>query len=188
MIRIIAGIHRGRRLSTPPGRKVRPTSDRARTALFNILGPWIPGRRVLDLYAGAGGVGFECLSRGAAHVTFVEEDAAAIECLTENTELLGEDARVTVFARSVRGGLEALVGRAFDLIYADPPYRDAYVSALLQRLSDAGIAHDDSIAVIEHSRRTAVEMDTMCAGWRCYRNAAYGKTTLSFFAMESETE
>jgi len=88
-MRVIAGEFKGRRLVTPRGRRTRPTADQVRLALMDTLGPWLPRARVLDLYAGAGGVGLEALSRGAAHATFVERDAQALRALAANVEALG---------------------------------------------------------------------------------------------------
>ncbi len=183
MIRIISGSLRGRRLVTPPGLAVRPTSDRVRTALFNILGAWLAGRRVLDLFAGAGGVGFECLSRGAAHVTFVESSHAARACLSQNAAALGVHDRITVLPADTARAIPSLRGQTFDFIFADPPYRDADVPALLAMLHAAALAGPASVCVIEHAQPRLFAPDTCHQGWRCYRTARYGKTCLSFFDL-----
>lgn len=90
MIRIIAGKHKRQNLFVPKGRLVRPTSDRTRTALFNVLGSWIYDKNILELFAGSGCVGFECLSRGAKHVTFVEKSSVALKCIRQNAKQLNE--------------------------------------------------------------------------------------------------
>src|SRR5215470_7969316 len=95
-MRVIAGAYKGRRLVTPKGATTRPTADQVRTALLDTLGPWLPDARLLDLFAGAGGVGLEALSRGAAHVTFVERDRRALAALGENVRTLDLEPRTTV--------------------------------------------------------------------------------------------
>jgi 16S rRNA (guanine966-N2)-methyltransferase len=123
-VRVIAGRHRGRRLSTPRGAATRPTSDRVREALFSVLGD-VSGLTVLDLFAGSGALGIEALSRGAASAEFVERAAPAVGALKANLAGLGivapvhrDDARA--FVRNA-----SAAGRTYDLVFADPPYRDA---------------------------------------------------------------
>jgi 16S rRNA (guanine966-N2)-methyltransferase len=182
MVRIIAGRHRGRRLATPDDYAVRPSADRVRTAFFNILGAWIEGRTVLDLFAGAGGIGLECLSRGAAHVTLVERNDECCACLRTNASHLGELDNVTLYHADVHEALGCLRGRRFDLVYADPPYRNAQLEQLLAALAATGVADLDSIAVVEHSARDRMQKGAFAPGWECYRNACYGAAQLSFFS------
>src|SRR5580765_2582154 len=119
-MRIVAGKYRGRQLKSPTWDGLRPTSDRLRETLFNILGPSVRGARVLDGYAGTGAIGIEALSRGAAQVTFVEKDPRAVKLIEANLALLGASGAI------IRAGLaEAvtrLAGQVFDLIILDPPY------------------------------------------------------------------
>jgi 16S rRNA (guanine966-N2)-methyltransferase len=123
-MRIIAGSHRGRRIGAPPGSDTRPTSDRVRESLFSILGP-LHDATVLDLFAGTGALGLEALSRGAASVTFVERAPAAVKAIRANLQALGEDAIVQV--RDVVGFVRdaSRAGGPYDLVFLDPPYRDA---------------------------------------------------------------
>jgi 16S rRNA (guanine(966)-N(2))-methyltransferase RsmD len=182
MVRIIAGKHHGRHLVTPDGRDVRPTSDRVKTALFNILGTWIAGKSVLELYAGAGSIGFECLSRGAAHVTFVETNPASQACIIENAMLLRENEQITLLKADVNALLAHPGSRTYDFIYADPPYREGDPISLMAGLEHAGMYHDETIVIIEHSNRRAMEKGSIFSGWECYRAAHYGKSVLSFFS------
>jgi 16S rRNA (guanine966-N2)-methyltransferase len=122
-MRVVAGIYKGRRLAAPRGRSTRPTADRVRESVFNLLGP-VEGARVLDLYAGSGALGIEALSRGAAAATFVDSDARAVSAVRANLERLEiEQARVVrasapSFLRSA-----ARAGERWDLAFCDPPYR-----------------------------------------------------------------
>jgi 16S rRNA (guanine(966)-N(2))-methyltransferase RsmD len=147
-MRIIAGRFKGRRLVAPEGASVRPTSDSLRETLFNVLGQSTDGWRVLDAFAGTGALGLEALSRGAAHVTFVERDRSALDALTKNVRACGaEDACVII-----RGDFERWkAGERFDLVLLDPPYDGTD----LDRAAAAGAAlvAPGGRLVLEHSRR-----------------------------------
>lgn len=121
-MRIIAGTHRGRRLAAPKGEHTRPTSDRVREALFNLVGP-VEDAAVLDLYAGSGALGLEALSRGARRCVFVESDGAACRVIRVNLEALGVTSAL-VLRRDAVGALreEVAAGRRYDLVLLDPPY------------------------------------------------------------------
>jgi 16S rRNA (guanine966-N2)-methyltransferase len=123
-VRIVAGAWRGRRLVAPAGRDTRPTSDRVREAVFSILGP-IEGATVLDLFAGSGALALEALSRGAAHATLVERAPAAIKAIEANVQALRAD--VDLRRRDVRAFVRdaSAAGGPYDLVFLDPPYRDA---------------------------------------------------------------
>lgn len=136
-MRIVAGLYRGRRIVAPRGEATRPTSDRVRESLFAILGP-LDGLRVLDLFAGSGALGLEALSRGAVHVTFVDDASAAIRAIRANLDALGVPAeRVAVQRRDARAVVRAArsARHEYDLVLLDPPYRLA--SELGRELSPA---------------------------------------------------
>src|SRR5574341_849527 len=135
-MRVIAGAFKGRRLRTPRGHATRPTADQVRLALMDTLAPWLPGARVLDLFAGAGGVGLEALSRGAAHATFVERAAAAVAALRRNVATLALESRVQVLRGDVGRELERLArdGARFDIVFLDPPYEGDLVDGTVERL------------------------------------------------------
>jgi 16S rRNA (guanine966-N2)-methyltransferase len=140
-VRVIAGAAKGRRLTVPSGDGTRPTADRVKEALFSSLQAMLPGARVLDLYAGAGGLGLEALSRGASSVTFVESDRRALAALEANVATVGLPGAKVVgldVRRALAGG--GLVG-PYDLVLLDPPYRldadevDEVLSLLVDRLA-----------------------------------------------------
>lgn len=148
---MIAGAARGRRLTAPRGRQVRPTADRVKEAMFAALQAWVPGARVLDLYAGAGGLGLEARSRGAAEVTFVERDRAALAALRCNIELVGLDGTHVVVGEVVRTLAAPLATAPFDLVVADPPYDhdpSAALAALPAHLAPA------AVVIVERSVRS----------------------------------
>jgi 16S rRNA (guanine966-N2)-methyltransferase len=155
-VRIVSGEFRGKILIAPKGEATRPTSDRARQAIFNILehAPWSEGvrdRRVIDLFAGSGGLGFEALSRGAAFCLFVETDEAARGAIRENVDAMGLFGRTRVHRRSavdlgVRPGAD---GPAFDLAFLDPPYAKGLGEQALARLAAGGWLTPGATVVFE---------------------------------------
>ncbi|MGH7334716.1 MAG: 16S rRNA (guanine(966)-N(2))-methyltransferase RsmD, partial [Candidatus Rokuibacteriota bacterium] len=128
-MRVIAGALKGRRLVTPRGSLTRPTADQVRIALMDTLMPWLPGARLLDLFAGAGGVGIEGLSRGATHAVLVERDRRAAAALRENVEALGLGEMARVLHMDVERALARLAaeGQHFDVVFLDPPYDTSLV-------------------------------------------------------------
>ena len=181
MPRIITGLFKGKLLETPEGREVRPTSDRVRTSVFNILHSWLPGKKVLDLYSGCGAIGLECISRGAKSAIMVERAPEALRCLTANVKRLGANDKATVWRADVWDVLKNTTGYQMDLIYADPPYREVEMEKLLSAIDSSSFANDDTIVIIEHDETVKCAKDTEIATWRCYRSISYGKAQVSFF-------
>jgi 16S rRNA (guanine966-N2)-methyltransferase len=178
VLRIIAGRHRGRRLRFPAGVDIRPTPDRVRETLFNWLQPRIEQARVLDLFAGSGALGLEALSRGAAHVTFVEKDrraAAAIEAVTREWGEAG--ARV-----SCTGALEWLVTNGteppFDIVFLDPPYD----SNLLETAASALAGRLAADARLYLERRARDPLPALPGGWKELRAGRAGEVGYHLFA------
>jgi len=140
MTRIIAGRFRGRRLSVPDGKDVRPTTDRMRERLFSILGhsryPAMAGAQVADIFAGTGALGLESLSRGAAHVTFVEKARSSLDCLRSNIASLDATQATTTIASDA--ATVAPTETTFDFIFMDPPYRQGLLRPTLDRLTAGG--------------------------------------------------
>ena len=158
-MRVIAGEFRSRRLLAPPGQGTRPTSDKLRETLFNVLGSRIEGARFADLYAGSGAVGIEALSRGAAFCTFAERSPAALKALRANLAALGIENGFAVEARGTGALLQQ--GRrerreAFDLVFLDPPYTaEREYSATLQTLAGEHneLLNPGAVVVAEHTRK-----------------------------------
>ena len=166
-MRVVAGRLGGRRLLAPPGRDTRPTSDRVREALFSILGP-LDGLRVLDLFAGSGALGIEALSRGAAEAVFVERAPRAAAVVRGNLEALGLEAAVV--RADARAALRDASARAdaYDLVFLDPPYRDA--AAWGRELSAAlpGVLAPGARVVTESDRRAPLDLTLPLADERRY--------------------
>ena len=180
-MRVLAGALKGRRLVTPRGSTTRPTADQVRIALMDTLTPRLPDARLLDLFAGAGGVGFEALSRGAAHVTFVERDARAVAALRTNVETLGVAAQTRVERAEVATGLARLgrAGARFDLVFLDPPYDEDLIAPTLERLGGEGLVVADGLVIAQHlSKRPPADV---VGRLTTYRTRRFGETTLTFF-------
>jgi 16S rRNA (guanine966-N2)-methyltransferase len=174
-MRIVAGQYRGRTLESPTWDGLRPTSDRLRETLFNILGPSVRGARVLDGYAGTGAIGIEALSRGAAGVTFVDQDPRAVKLIEANLARLGASGAI------IRAGLADAVtrlgGEVFDVIILDPPYAE---TAAAEALDAAGVlAGPDTRVVVEHATRHAPPGER--SGLRLTRTVRAGDSALSFY-------
>jgi 16S rRNA (guanine966-N2)-methyltransferase len=181
-IRIIAGSLKSRRIRVPTGEAVRPTSDRAREALFNILGSRVAGASVLDLYAGSGALGIEAFSRGASVVTFLEADRKVLQVLQDNLRDLG----IPDHCRAVQGKVEESEGRImsvapYGLILADPPYGIYPGDSLLQWASKPGLFEPEGALVLERSRRTD-PAEGEGTRFRLERSARYGRIVLDFYS------
>jgi len=184
-MRIVAGQARGRKLAAPPGREVRPTSDRVREALFSILGPAVRGARVLDLFAGSGALGIEALSRGAAHAVFVDRAGAAVATVRRNLEATGFTARARVVRADALRALDRLgrEGAAFDLAFVDPPYSGGLREAALARLVARGVLAAAGRVVVEHA--TGAEPPVI-ACLRIIASKRYGGTALTLMEAPGE--
>lgn len=179
-MRVIAGEWRGRTLKAPTWDGLRPTSDRLRETLFDIIGPAIRGARVLDGYAGTGAIGIEALSRGAAHVTFVEQDRRAVRLIEDNLRALGaadDRERYAIIRAGFGDASRRLDGHAFDLVILDPPYAADAVETGLG--AAAAIAGASGRVIVEHAKRHAPPETH--AGLTLRRTVTAGDSALSFF-------
>lgn len=188
-MRIIAGQFRSRKLEAPAGARTRPTSDRLRETLFNVLQPRIVGAHFADLYAGSGAVGLEALSRGARRVYFVENAKAALTALRENAQSLGlqEGADFRVDARGTESALREIAEAEakFDLVFLDPPYEavEEYPGTL-RLLATLPLLAPGAIVIAEHARRQVLpeQVDAL----ERYRLLTQGDAALSFYALRLE--
>jgi 16S rRNA (guanine966-N2)-methyltransferase len=150
-MRVIAGTLKGRRLATPDWDGLRPTSDKLRETLFNVCAPRIEGARVLDGFAGTGAVGIEALSRGAAHVTFVESDGRAVRLIERNLDHCRVGARYAIIRARFADAARRLSAGSFGLVFLDPPYRAEDMAGVLD--AAAPLVAPDGLVVLEHARR-----------------------------------
>lgn len=180
-MRIVAGKHKGKRLATPKDRRVRPTPDRVREALFSILVQRLSGgrpelppeTRVLDLFAGTGALGLEALSRGAAHATFMDTDRDSVALIDRNVRGLGEEKRTTVVKRDATRPGPA--DGDYNLVFLDPPYGENLAPATLTALKDDGWLAEDAVIAVELGKKTAFDPP---GGFAVTADRVYGNTRI----------
>jgi 16S rRNA (guanine(966)-N(2))-methyltransferase RsmD len=179
-MRIISGTSKGRKLVTPRSQFLRPTSDRVKESIFNILQDEIVGKVVLDLFAGTGNLGIEALSRGAKKTIFVEKGRQALRLIQRNLTQFGLEERSEILPKDANRAIGILKqkGESFDLILMDPPYQKGLIQKTLMKLNSHQIYHKDSILVIEHNRREP--LSTVMEGWNLIRQRRIGDTLISF--------
>ena len=194
-MRVIAGIYRSRHLISPAGNLTRPTSDRLRETLFNVLQPRINGARFADLYAGTGAVGIEALSRGAAHVLFSERAAPALEALRANLQSLGITTNFSLEPRSSTAALERILERSesldpsppLDIVFVDPPYNSAAdytnILTLLGSARAANALSPDALVIAEHSSKRP--LPERFGYLRQTRTLQQGDASLTFYASNA---
>lgn len=195
MMRIVGGKFRGRQLATPRGRAIRPTSDRIREALFDILqhgthanlGLTLPQNMiVLDVFAGTGAIGFEALSRGAAHVTFIEKDTAACRVIEKSSRSLDVTMDMTLLRRNALRPADPPKGaKPADILFLDPPYRSDMAAPTLQALRARGWVSRAALSVVEIASNETFEPPR---GFVSADERRYGDTTLVFLRSEGTEE
>ena len=180
-MRVLAGALKGQRLRTPKGRTTRPTADQVRIACLDTLMPYLGAGPFLDLFAGAGGVGIEALSRGAPSAVFVECDRQAVAALADNIERLGLAGRARVLRREVARGLDALAraGDRFAVVFLDPPYASPDAGAALERIACGDCLLPGAVVVAQHPTKAPPPAEP--GSLRPWKSRRFGETTLTFF-------
>lgn len=184
-MRVIAGKAKGHKLETIEGLATRPTTDRIKETLFNIIAFDLPECRFLDLFAGSGAIGIEALSRGASKAVFVEQAPECVQVilsnlrhtkLMQNAELLSEDVFVA---------LDSLAKDkySFDIIFMDPPYAAGLAEPVLQKIAEAGLLAKDGYLIMERSSEIPLSLS---GRWQVLREKVYKKTILTFLSLEEE--
>jgi 16S rRNA (guanine966-N2)-methyltransferase len=179
-VRVSGGELRSRVIGAPAGDALRPTPGRVKEALFSILGERVAGARVLDLYAGTGAIGFEALSRGAAHVTFVELHAPTAQAIGRTAEAFGVERRASILCTPSEKAVTRL-GGTFDLVYADPPYALPPPHLTFNTLRLRGLLSPAAILIYEHRSDASAFASP---GFITTRDARYGEVTLQFLQVE----
>lgn len=179
-MRIISGEYSGRRLKAVPGRKTRPTTDKVKEALFNIIGPYFESGRVLDLYAGTGGLGIEAVSRGMAEAYLVDRQYAAIKTIEENVAVTRAPERFHIQKMSAAKALNSFENQSlkFDLVLLDPPYQEQQIVKLLNQLRAQQLLINDALIVAE-TDVTVLYPDI--EGYTLLGQHQYGITEVSVF-------
>ena len=181
-MRVIAGTARSLPLKTVKSDEVRPTTDRIKETLFNILMPEIPGCRFLDLFAGAGAIGIEALSRGAAEAVLVDKSKDACDVTEANLKFTHLDDKASVLRRDVGDAIFELSGKgAFDVIFMDPPYGKGYVPEVLKAIGRAGLADENTLIVAEEDLSDEFSEGDDVSGFKLVRIKKYRHNRHLFF-------
>jgi 16S rRNA (guanine966-N2)-methyltransferase len=182
-MRVIGGTYRGRRLRSAAGLAIRPTSDRMRETLFNILAPRIEGSRFLDICAGSGAVGIEALSRGARKVTFIERSRRACAVIAANLSALAADRDATIVNRDAAAALERLEQESeqFDVVFFDPPYASEIYDRVMNELGQGELLSASAVVVVEHKRKTPPNPDY--GKLRMFRQVKQGESALALYEV-----
>lgn len=180
-MRVVAGEYGGRRLKAVPGMKTRPTTDKVKEAMFNIIGPYLEGGQVLDLFAGSGGLSIEAVSRGADHATLVDRQYQAIKTIHENLSVTKEEDKFTVLKGDAYKMLNKLAKqeRGFDYVFLDPPYKKQQILELMERLKKLGLLNTDALIICETDQ--VADLPEELADFELIKKADYGITELTFY-------
>lgn len=187
-MRVIAGEHRGRRLTAVPGKGTRPTTDKVKESIFNMIGPYFDGGWALDLYAGTGSLGIEALSRGAERAVFVERDTKAFAVVKQNVTTCRLDAYAELYRMDADKAIRTLAKRnpSFDLVFLDPPYANQRIVEEISLLQEFGMLTDGAWIVAEHDVGDKFPDEI----GKCVktREATYGDTAVTLYYYETELE
>lgn len=183
-MRVIAGIAKGIPLKAPKGMNTRPTTDRIKEALFNIIGPKVIDACFLDLFAGSGGIGIEALSRGAEQTIFIEKDSNAIHTIKSNLVFVKLEEFGEVYRNDIGKALAVLgkKGSKFDIIFMDPPYEREFEEDTLHKIANNNLLKPNGMIIIETSKRTI--LPECIDNFKLFRQESYGDTLLNFYGFE----
>jgi 16S rRNA (guanine(966)-N(2))-methyltransferase RsmD len=182
-VRVITGKAKGHKLKSPKGLKTRPTSDRIKESVFNIIGDILPDSLVLDLYSGTGSIGIEFLSRGAKLCYFIDNDSLSIKVINENLQKTGLISQAYVYRNDVHNAINILgrKGLSFDYIFMDPPYGKDLVIQTIENIYKLGIIKNKGIIIAEHE--TELELPIHILGFTKSDSRNYGRTTVTFYKI-----
>ncbi|QJW44378.1 16S rRNA (guanine(966)-N(2))-methyltransferase RsmD [bacterium BFN5] len=185
-MRIITGSAKGTKLKAPRGLDTRPTTDRVKESIFNILGNAVYEAMVLDLFAGTGSLGLEALSRGAQRAVFVDQNTSSIHVIKENVDHTKMSDKAEILKSDVLKTIEKFTKTKdlFDIVFCDPPYNKGYINKVLQLIDQGAIVAEQAILVLEHSRheQLANQWDNLVLK----RSERYGETIVSFLIYNSQ--
>lgn len=182
-MRVVAGTVRNHQLKAVPGDKTRPTTDKIKESMFNIIGPYFDGGKALDLFAGSGGLGIEALSRGIDEAVFVDQAAPAIKIITENIAKCHLETQAVIKKGEALRVIEQLAqtGETFKLVFLDPPYRFHQMEELLLKIEALNLVSAQAVIVVEHEK--SYELPDVIGGFKRFKQALYGITSLSFYEV-----
>ena len=177
-MKIVSGIYGGRPLKTLEGKTTRPTSDKVRGAIFNMIGPYFEGGRVLDLYAGSGGLSIEAGSRGMSSAVLVERDRKAQAIVVENIQMTKEVGKFQLLKMDAERALEQVSGE-FDLIFLDPPYAKEQIVADIEKMDEKELFSEDVMVVCETDKAVELPEEIACLG--IWKEKIYGISKVTVY-------
>jgi 16S rRNA (guanine966-N2)-methyltransferase len=178
-MRIISGLFKGRQLKSFKADHIRPTMDRMKETIFNILMGDIPGARVLDLFSGTGNLGIEALSRGATYIELVESNRTSLKIISENLKLLKIEKAARVVAQDVFRYLKSYKGEPFQVILIDPPFTEKWAHQVMQTIENSGVAGNGTLVVIESGRQE--QLEDQYGAFQLLDRREFGDKSASFF-------
>lgn len=186
-MRVIAGEFRGRRLNAVPGMATRPTTDKVKENLFNIIGPYFEGGQSLDLYGGSGGLSIEAVSRGIEHATIIDRQFAAIKTIKKNIEVTKHEERFSVYKQDAVKALSLLKKheQKFDLIFLDPPYAKQKIVEDLRKMAELALLNDQALIVAETDENANLPTQDW-ENFEFVRQQVYGITVLTMYRYRKE--
>ena len=177
-MKIVSGIYGGRPLKTLEGKTTRPTSDKVRGAIFNMIGPYFEGGRVLDLYAGSGGLSIEAVSRGMFHAVLVERDRKAQAVIAENIQMTKEASKFQFLKMEADRALEQVKG-PFDLVFLDPPYAKEQIVADIEKMAERNLFSEEIMVVCETDKSVELPEEIACLG--IWKEKIYGISKVTVY-------
>ena len=157
-MRIVSGKFRSRIINAPEGLNTRPSSDKTRESIFNIIAPYVYDANVLDIFAGSGALGLEAISRGASHATFIDLDDKAIKCIKSNIEILKVSEQCDVINDDYKV-ISTLKGKSYDLILLDPPYKLVVIDEIISLIDEHSLLSNNGIIVFESNEENSIKKD-----------------------------
>lgn len=185
-MRIISGKARGTKLYTLEGENTRPTLDRVKESIFNIIQNEIEGAKILDLFAGSGAIGLEFLSRGAEKAVLCDKSKDAINIINKNVEKTHMEAQVQVYNTDFENCLEKIKKEQFDIIYLDPPYATEYIKKSLEKIINLNIAKEESLIIIETDDEPRILKEIGNIDIEIVDKRKYGRATIIFASLKKE--
>ncbi|WP_160720857.1 16S rRNA (guanine(966)-N(2))-methyltransferase RsmD [Bacillus sp. USDA818B3_A] len=185
-MRVVSGVCKGRPLKAVPGNTTRPTTDKVKEALFNMIGPYFDGGMGLDLFAGSGGLGIEGLSRGLDKVIFVDRESKAIHVIQENLKACKFEEKAEVYRNDADRAVKALIKREikFDYIFLDPPYKKQQLVSLMEKMVQQDLVKTDGMIVCEHS--FDVDLPETVGRFKQIKHEKYGIIAVTIYSSSSE--
>lgn len=182
-MRIISGEYGGRMIKAVPGSATRPTTDKIKEAIFNLIGPYFDGGRSLDLYAGSGGLSIEGVSRGIEQAVLVDRQFAAIKIIKENVAVTKEEGKFNILKSSAEQAIQRLSGqKPFDLFYFDPPYAKQTIQADVAKLSENGLIAKEAILMAETDQEANLPEEI--GNFKLWKQREYGITVITIYRFE----